>query len=99
MVKEKLKEREKFGFSKVPYFELPNIPINTICNLNNPFKLSNVPYHNIFPYNNTALGGTFDHPHIGHKILLSLASLLPKTKLYIGLTHESLLSKKTYNEA
>lgn len=35
-------------------------------------------------YNSVALGGTFDHLHAGHKILLTMSAWLTKTKLYIG---------------
>ena len=34
----------------------------------------------------TALGGTFDHLHAGHKILLSMAAWITSEKLIVGLT-------------
>jgi pantetheine-phosphate adenylyltransferase len=33
-----------------------------------------------------ALGGTFDHLHAGHKILLSMAALLARRKMIVGIT-------------
>ena len=43
---------------------------------------SNLP--NLFPV--TALGGTFDHLHAGHKILLSMAAWITSQKLIVGVT-------------
>lgn len=33
-----------------------------------------------------ALGGTFDHLHAGHKILLSMGAWIAKEKLIVGVT-------------
>ncbi|KAG5359207.1 Phosphopantetheine adenylyltransferase [Yarrowia sp. C11] len=46
-----------------------------------------------------ALGGTFDHLHAGHKILLTLAAWLARDKLIVGITGPELLTKKKYAEA
>ncbi|KAG5356065.1 Phosphopantetheine adenylyltransferase [Yarrowia sp. B02] len=46
-----------------------------------------------------ALGGTFDHLHAGHKILLTLAAWLTRDKLIVGITGPQLLTKKKYAEA
>lgn len=43
-----------------------------------------------------AVGGTFDHIHDGHKILLSMTYFLAKTKIIIGITGSGLLTKKMY---
>ncbi|KAF9532210.1 hypothetical protein CPB83DRAFT_847418 [Crepidotus variabilis] len=45
---------------------------------------------------NTALGGTFDHLHAGHKILLSMAAWITHSKLIVGLTSDVLLVSKSY---
>jgi len=45
-----------------------------------------------------AMGGTFDHLHAGHKILLSSAAFLATSKLIVGMTSDSLLSKKLHAE-
>lgn len=40
----------------------------------------------------TALGGTFDHLHAGHKILLSMAAWITSEKLIVGMTGGSSVS-------
>ncbi|KAL1721077.1 hypothetical protein EV715DRAFT_249420 [Schizophyllum commune] len=45
-----------------------------------------------------ALGGTFDHLHAGHKILLSMAVWIAREKLIVGLTDDALLERKRYAE-
>ncbi|CCH46211.1 D-beta-D-heptose 7-phosphate kinase [Wickerhamomyces ciferrii] len=45
-----------------------------------------------------ALGGTFDHFHDGHKILLTAGAFLAKDKLIVGITDDELLEKKKYKE-
>ncbi|EMG49349.1 CAB4 Phosphopantetheine adenylyltransferase [Candida maltosa Xu316] len=46
----------------------------------------------------SAVGGTFDHLHDAHKILLSLAYFVTKEKLIIGITNEELLKKKKFKD-
>ncbi|KAJ2929968.1 hypothetical protein H1R20_g7129, partial [Candolleomyces eurysporus] len=41
-----------------------------------------------------ALGGTFDHLHPGHKILLSMGAWIASEKLIVGVTSSNLLTKK-----
>jgi len=41
-----------------------------------------------------ALGGTFDHLHPGHKILLSMSAWIATSKLIVGVTDDSLLLNK-----
>ncbi|KXN91498.1 Phosphopantetheine adenylyltransferase [Leucoagaricus sp. SymC.cos] len=41
-----------------------------------------------------ALGGTFDHLHAGHKILLSMAAWITSEKLIVGMTDDALLKNK-----
>lgn len=45
-----------------------------------------------------AVGGTFDHFHDGHKILLSASAFLTEKKLIVGITDEELLANKKYKE-
>ncbi|WFD31601.1 Elongator subunit elp2 [Malassezia sp. CBS 17886] len=45
-----------------------------------------------------AVGGTFDHLHIGHKLLLSAAALCATERLIVGVTDTALLSKKKHPE-
>ncbi|KAH8080161.1 hypothetical protein HD553DRAFT_121104 [Filobasidium floriforme] len=46
----------------------------------------------------TALGGTFDHLHGGHKILLTMAVAITKRRLVIGLTTDVMLKTKSHAE-
>lgn len=45
-------------------------------------------------YNKVAFGGSFDHMHVGHNLLLTTAALSCKNKLYIGITGDKMLKKK-----
>ncbi|KAF7294815.1 CTP-transf-like domain-containing protein [Mycena indigotica] len=45
-----------------------------------------------------ALGGTFDHLHAGHKILLSMGAWLASEKLIVGVTDDALLVRKAHAE-
>jgi len=49
-------------------------------------------------YKNTIMGGTFDRLHIGHKIMLSEAVLLTENQLLVGVTTESMLTRKKLAE-
>ncbi|KAF8447894.1 Nucleotidylyl transferase, partial [Boletus edulis BED1] len=42
-----------------------------------------------------AMGGTFDHLHAGHKILLSMAAWIATRKVIVGITVDALLKKKS----
>lgn len=45
-----------------------------------------------------AVGGTFDHLHDGHRVLLTVAGYLAKECLIVGITGAELLTKKKYAE-
>lgn len=47
----------------------------------------------------TALGGTFDHLHAGHKILLTMAASITTRKLIVGVTGSSSLSLSALGSA
>jgi cytidyltransferase-like protein len=49
-------------------------------------------------YRYAAVGGTFDHLHNGHKLLLSAAAAVARERLVVGVTDESMLRKKQYAE-
>ncbi|KAF6009682.1 hypothetical protein HII12_003228 [Brettanomyces bruxellensis] len=49
-------------------------------------------------YGTVAVGGTFDHLHDGHKILLSASSFIARDILIVGVTGEKLLVHKKYAE-
>lgn len=46
-----------------------------------------------------AVGGTFDHLHDGHKILLLMAAFVTKKHLIVGVTGPQMLLKKKYADA
>lgn len=45
-----------------------------------------------------ALGGTFDHLHAGHRILLSMSAWIATRKVIVGMTEDTLLERKTNRE-
>ena len=47
-------------------------------------------------HSDVVLGGTFDHLHIGHKILLTVAALVSTRSLVIGLTVDAMLAHKKF---
>ncbi|EDO33766.1 predicted protein [Nematostella vectensis] len=49
-------------------------------------------------YAETVLGGTFDHIHAGHRLLLSVSCLLCTKRITVGLADGPLLSKKVLKE-
>ncbi|CAO3687589.1 unnamed protein product [Umbelopsis ramanniana] len=49
-------------------------------------------------FEEVAVGGTFDHMHSGHKILLTMTALLASKKLYCGITDDVMLAKKKHKE-
>ena len=52
----------------------------------------------IFKYSGICLGGTFDHLHSGHKVLLSQAALLVSKRILCGVTGDALLQKKANSQ-
>ena len=49
-------------------------------------------------YRHVCLGGTFDHLHPGHKLLLTEAAHLASEKITIGIAHDDLLKNKSLKE-
>ncbi|MCO5562747.1 hypothetical protein L7F22_016379 [Adiantum nelumboides] len=49
-------------------------------------------------HRNIAMGGTFDHLHAGHKILLSMAAMTATERIIAAVTDDSMLTKKKYAE-
>jgi len=61
---------------------------------NNLTDNSQYPPIEIGKYRKTVVGGSFDHAHIGHNLLLTTASLLTSDLIYIGLSSNKMVSKK-----
>ncbi|KAJ2697283.1 hypothetical protein FB645_005959 [Coemansia sp. IMI 203386] len=49
-------------------------------------------------YPHVAVGGTFDHLHVGHKILLTATALAATNRVICGISSDALLEKKRYKE-
>lgn len=49
-------------------------------------------------YETVAVGGTFDHLHAGHKILLTMTAWLAQRKVVCGITDDALLVNKKHKE-
>ena len=52
----------------------------------------------LFQFDIVCMGGTFDHMHLGHRLLLTQACLVTNKTLHIGVTGDALLTKKAYAE-
>ncbi|KAI1147095.1 cytidylyltransferase [Nemania diffusa] len=72
-----------------------------------PFSGQSIPPTQTKPYPVVCLGGTFDHLHPGHKLLLTAAAILLKVpespaaipaRFIIGVTGDELLRRKKYAE-
>ncbi|CDR48233.1 hypothetical protein NBRC10512_007101 [Rhodotorula toruloides] len=49
-------------------------------------------------YRTSAMGGTFDHLHMGHKLLLSMACSITSQKLIVGVSDDALLKNKKHRD-
>ncbi|RCH91743.1 hypothetical protein CU098_000010 [Rhizopus stolonifer] len=49
-------------------------------------------------FQRVAVGGTFDHLHAGHKILLTMTALLTQSSMVVGVTDDCMLTKKKHKE-
>ncbi|KAI9356079.1 hypothetical protein BD770DRAFT_420418 [Pilaira anomala] len=49
-------------------------------------------------FKRVAVGGTFDHLHAGHKILLTMTAILSKECMVVGVTDDCMLTKKKHRE-
>lgn len=84
--------REQEG--KQPWIE---IKATGPCATGNPVDASRPPSGNpagSLSYPCTAVGGTFDHLHAGHRLLLAAAALVTSKTVYVGIAGEKLLASK-----
>ncbi|XP_072502634.1 bifunctional coenzyme A synthase isoform X2 [Notamacropus eugenii] len=56
------------------------------------------PKHPLQGYNHVVVGGTFDHLHNAHKLLLTVACLLAQKRLLVGVADKDLLENKVLRE-
>lgn len=49
-------------------------------------------------FQRVAVGGTFDHIHAGHKILLTMTALLANSSVVVGVTDDIMLVKKKHRD-
>ncbi|KAI3635139.1 hypothetical protein MIR68_006705 [Amoeboaphelidium protococcarum] len=71
---------------------IPNITLN---DMNGPIQTSD---YKDLRIRHVALGGTFDHLHAGHHILLSMACWLSDEQVTVGISDESMVSNKKYKQ-
>ncbi|KAF9911062.1 hypothetical protein EC991_004935 [Linnemannia zychae] len=59
-----------------------------------------LPYTNVQEgqFGDVALGGTFDHLHAGHKILLSMTAWIANHRVVCGVTDDAMLKTKKFKE-
>ena len=78
-----MKRMENYWFVRSNFFEDP---------------IEQSEHHEFFKYKAVCLGGTFDHMHLGHKLLLSHALMCTQQRMLVGVTTDGLLKKKAYAE-
>jgi len=68
--------------------EWSSAPVEHLAINGGPDRSLTVAMSNEFPslYRVVAVGGTFDHLHAGHKILLSMTAWIAKEKIIVGVT-------------
>ncbi|KAG5419084.1 hypothetical protein I9W82_002851 [Candida metapsilosis] len=85
-------KQEQAIFQNVPLAHT-SLDIN-LANSTYPSKCNKI----MKQFHTTAVGGTFDHLHDGHKILLSMAYFLTSKRLIIGITGSELLKNKKFSD-
>eukprot|EP00026_Physarum_polycephalum_P010575 Phypoly_transcript_10741.p1 GENE.Phypoly_transcript_10741~~Phypoly_transcript_10741.p1 ORF type:complete len:317 (+),score=39.27 Phypoly_transcript_10741:219-1169(+) len=72
--------------------ELPKLPNNTPI-------VSSLPSVEFVPmFDGVVLGGTYDRLHAGHKMMLTVATMICRKHMEIGVTSETLLGNKKFKE-
>ncbi|CAG9324504.1 unnamed protein product [Blepharisma stoltei] len=88
IITEHLCEPHSYTFFEIPHTEPISMPILS----------SNLSANVMDAYDYSVLGGTFDHLHPGHMLLLTAAAIFSKKLIGIGITKESLLINKQGKE-
>ncbi|KAG0262232.1 hypothetical protein BG011_000206 [Mortierella polycephala] len=96
-------KRVQYGQKSLPIFLLdPTITPNTFADSTHLVEAidSSVSHSKVREgqYSDVALGGTFDHLHAGHKILLSMTAWITSHRVVCGVTDDSMLLTKKYKE-
>ncbi|KAF9174483.1 hypothetical protein BGX21_007368 [Mortierella sp. AD011] len=94
------KRRTKHGQKFLPIFTLdltPEVGVHT--HLVEAID-SSLPHTDVQEgmYRDVVLGGTFDHLHAGHKILLSMTAWIASHRVVCGVTDDSMLKTKKFKE-
>lgn len=103
LLRDFLQQRNKLSRNTVPAAQVERLPGGLIIRQSQP-KDSVSPVRMFHRYNSVAVGGTFDHLHAGHKLLLTMTALVlePEIRaggcLTIGITGDELLKKKKYRK-
>eukprot|EP01084_Bolivina_argentea_P032241 59629_1 len=88
-------------YNKQMYDTLINKHLSTIPKLLTSDEILTINENNnkyiLNKYKQSVFGGTFDHLHSGHKVLITIACLIASNILYIGLSIDKLLAKKKYS--
>ncbi|RGB42033.1 hypothetical protein C1646_751490 [Rhizophagus diaphanus] len=89
--------RKKFSLSELPIYilELKMQPPSIEPIASNETSL---PLSNPKTFDHVAVGGTFDHLHAGHKILLTMTAWITGKRLICGVTDDIMLRNKKFKE-
>lgn len=98
-----LRARMKPPRSNKPYMQIERFPGGLIMR-SIPTQETHSQNAIFYRHHSVAVGGTFDHLHAGHKLLLTMTALVldPESRqercLTVGITGDELLKKKQYRE-
>ncbi|KAF9926876.1 hypothetical protein FBU30_003636 [Linnemannia zychae] len=101
---EKLNERRlRNGAKRLEIQTLDEVKAHATGETHNPLVEaidSSLPYTDVqeSQFGDVALGGTFDHLHAGHKILLSMTAWIASHRVVCGVTDDSMLKTKKFKE-